>query len=196
MQQSYKAVINTRQQFDSAISYLYNERGEDVLAVLGFIHKKIRQFHLNTDVYIVINEVYFRGLKFLDNGGEIYSPFPWIRQTAYNIIREMSRMQKNVIVNSEVLEKICLSTADVEPMQDSEQPEWLLLNSAFAELRPDEQKILKLRWIEDSSWKEIAQVLSHNSEKVKADTARKRGARALQSLRTHYQSVKQEPSNS
>lgn len=187
MKQSYPTATNTKQQFNEVINYLLTSSNQDCLATLNFVRKKVKQFHLGCDIYVVMSDVYLRGIKFIENGGEIKRPLSWIKATALNVIREMSRRQKKITVDSSLLEAY-LDTTVVEP--DAEEAfgaaEWIKLQSALVKLRPDDQNILNLRWVKGLSWKEIAQSLSKDGQQMQEGTARKRGGRAFNRLREQY----------
>ena len=187
MQRSYSVAVSTKQQFDEAINHLLSSDSQTCLATLGFIQAKLCQFNLDCDINVVMNEVYLRGVKFVENGKEIRSPFSWIRGTALNVIREMSRRQKKITVNSSLLE-VYLDTTSVEPEPEGlfGETEWSKLESVLTKLRPDEQNVLNLRWVKGLSWKDVAQALSKNGQEVQEGTARKRGGRAFGHLREKY----------
>ena len=176
------------ERFNTAIKKLSHQ---ECIARLRFIQRKIKQYHLNCDIYSVVNEAYLRGIKTLAKGEDIKEPLPWISQTAHNIIREWSRQQTKLISDSLFLENHIDPTSIEAETSTAIDPEVKqLLNKALATLNPNDQTVLKLRWVDGLSWKEVANTLSHEEDKeIKADTARKRGGRALDKLRKTYQAM-------
>lgn len=187
MQPKMTATIS-QQQFDAAITELITSNAPNCLATLGFIRSKIKQFHLDCDVFAVVNECYLRGAKLTETGQEIYRPLAWIRATAYNVIREMARQQKRIKADSPSLE-MYLAETEIETTSEATQADWQLLKTAFAELRPDEQAVLKLRWLDELPWRDVAKALSQDGKQVELETVRKRGQRAFKRLRTVYEAM-------
>lgn len=148
-----------RQQFDLAIQELTSGNSQECLATLNFIRHKIKQFKLNCDIYTVLNETYMRGIKLINSSEEIHKPFPWIRATSYNVIREMSRQRKReqdqIIVNSPLLETYLDNTeTEVSHDEGSVAKHWPAMKSALSTLKFQDQEVLRLYWVEGMSWRE------------------------------------------
>ena len=185
--------LNTYQQFNMAATELSHGKSQDCIATWKFIHSRIRQFHLNCDAYSVVNEAYLRGINAINNGEDIQKPLAWIRSTAFNIIREWSRKQKKETYDSPFLENYLDSNpVDTDSRTVIEPEVKHLLEAALAHLRPEEQEVLKLRWIDGLSWREIANILSCEDKQILEGTIRKRGGRALKRLRQKYQMMEKE----
>lgn len=185
--------LDTHQLFEIAATELSHGESQDCIATWKFIHSRIIQFHLNCDAHSVVNEAYLRGINTINDGKEIYSPLAWMRSTAFNIIRERSRKQNKVNYDSPFLENYLDNIhieADSITMIDPEVKH--LLDAALTSLKPKEQEVLKLRWIDGLSWREIAYKLSCEAEQISEGTIRKRGGRALKRLRKKYQMMAKE----
>jgi len=185
-----RSIVETaEQQLNVAFGNLAQRSTNAERAALAFIYNKIKQFHLNCDIFDIVNECYLRGLKQTQSGQEIKNHLAWIRQTAYNIIREKSRYgyHKKESSSSHFLE----TYLSENPLDDAiqtclDQPEWPQLKKAFAELSSEDQDILKLRWFHNMSWQDVSQELSKLGESISTSTANKRGQRALKRLRKQY----------
>ena len=107
---------------------------------------------------------------------------PWLMGIAVNIMRERARWDMRESVHT-VGQSSCseerwngiLSQLHVEPpVAEEPSPIW----QALARLDPDPQRIIRLRYLEERSYAEIAQSFG-----ISEDAARARLCRALQALR-------------
>jgi RNA polymerase sigma factor (sigma-70 family) len=198
-------VFVERQKFDSAIELLLksenlNSTEYDALSVFPFIKGKLKQFHLdNFNVYDIINEVYIRGVKLIESGQPIRKPFAWIRGTAFNVIREISRNQTKwkLVDYSSVEYAVASEEAKNSLVSEDAINEYLKsLQMSVQELEPKDRQILELWKVKGLSWKEVAKNLDLNGEEVPSlPTLRKRGERALERLRQKYYSMNQSNSS-
>ena len=80
-------------QFNTEICCLLQEQSPHGRSLFLFIERSLRGFHLEgTHTGIeVFNEAYIRGVTFTLKGNTIRNPKAWIRKTAFNVIRELSR---------------------------------------------------------------------------------------------------------
>ncbi|NEO57498.1 MAG: sigma-70 family RNA polymerase sigma factor [Okeania sp. SIO3B5] len=92
-----------------------NNRESDSLFV--YIWMRLKQYKLNKfyQQNDILNEVYLRGIKALEEGKTINSLSGWIRGTAYNYIRELSRKESKYVTKS------------LDSLQDSQQYGTLLI---------------------------------------------------------------------
>jgi RNA polymerase sigma factor (sigma-70 family) len=198
-------VFAERQKFDSAIQLLLksenlNSTEYNALSVFPFIKGKLKQFHLdNFNVYDIINEVYIRGVKLIESGQPIRKPFAWIRGTAFNVIREISRNQTKwkLVDYSSVEYAVASEEAKNSLVSEDAINEYLKsLQMSVQELEPKDRQILELWKVKGLSWKEVAKNLDLNGEEVPSlPTLRKRGERALERLRQKYYSMNQSNSS-
>ena len=129
---------------------------------------------------------------------EIENPLGWIRVTAYRVIQEMSRKSQgksseasktSTVFNSEVVD-IHLETTPteqktpVDAVAEKEQSSMVL--ALLSDLKDNDGEILKLRWMDGYSWKEVAEAISQDHNPMTADTARKRGERAFKKLKEQW----------
>lgn len=198
-------VLAERQKFDSAIQLLLKSENLNsteyyALTVFPFIKGKLKQFHLdNFNVYDIINEVYIRGVKLIESGQPIRKPFAWIRVTALNVIREISRNQTKwkLVDYSSVEYAVASEEAKNSLVSEDAINEYLKsLQMSVQELEPKDRQILELWKVKGLSWKEVAENLDLNGEEVPSlPTLRKRGERALERLRQKYYSINQSNSS-
>lgn len=198
-------VFVEKQKFDSAIQLLLksenlNSTQYDALSVFPFIKGKLKQFHLvNFNVYDIINEVYIRGVKLIESGQPIRKPSAWIRVTALNVIREISRNQTKwkLVDYSSVEYAVASEEAKNSLVSEDAINEYLKsLQMSVQELEPKDRQILELWKVKGLSWKEVAENLDLNGEEVPSlPTLRKRGERALERLRQKYYSINQSNSS-
>jgi RNA polymerase sigma-70 factor (ECF subfamily) len=133
----------------------------------------------------VLNEVAQRALDRLATFDHRRLPLPWLMGIAINVLREHRRWQVREAAHAlpqsscsqeqwhEILDR--LST---EPATASDaSPVW----RALGRLGPEQQRVLRLRLVEERSYSEMAQVLG-----VKEPAARARVSRALQTLRQAF----------
>lgn len=184
---------------NNLIGKITSSISNQMMARLNSIKRKLKQFNLDHDVHEVISETLIRGIKTIEKGEDIRTPLPWIRQTGYNIIREWSRKQKEQQEKSLSAPFLSEDYPDQASIQTEAstiefEVQLMLMHKAFATLKPNEQALIKLYWIDKLKWKEIAQLLPHKKNKpIKEGTARRRGGRALQKLR---EKIKQWPTHS
>ncbi|NER06205.1 MAG: sigma-70 family RNA polymerase sigma factor, partial [Okeania sp. SIO3C4] len=129
----------------------------------------------------ILNEVYLRGIKALEEGKTINSLSGWIRGTAYNYIRELSRKESKYVTKS------------LDWLQDSQQDGTLqdrvekannkveLLNEALKKLTLEEQRLLNYKEIQGLSWQEIASLEEYQG--ITPSALRKRKERIIKKLR-------------
>jgi DNA-directed RNA polymerase specialized sigma24 family protein len=175
-----------KQGFDIEFTGLMGASQQSTL--MAFTRRLLIQFHLD-QLYSendVLNEVYLRGVKQIESGTEIKLPSAWIKRTAFNVIRELSRTQKRY------------ESAELDQLPALEQPSALTLDfpdesdvrqllASFKTLSKSDQEILQLRLINNLSWQEVSQRLEARTGTLQdIQSLRKRGERALRRLRKEY----------
>ncbi|NET04631.1 MAG: sigma-70 family RNA polymerase sigma factor [Merismopedia sp. SIO2A8] len=163
-------------------------------SLLIFVRTILIKFHLDQSYNLadVINEAYCRGVRLIESGQSIKNTSAWLKATAYNIIRELSREQRRLQpLESDLAEfKIVLATTTTV-CEDVIDECLIAVEMAFEKLSIQDQRILRLRVVEDLSWREVGERLQANGERPKKEAAlRKRGERALKNLRKNYHFVR------
>ncbi|WP_158026584.1 sigma-70 family RNA polymerase sigma factor [Moorena producens] len=169
----------------------------DNTSFINGIKSKLRQFNLpDYQIYEVITETYLRGIKLLESGEEIEKPRAWIRRTSFNVIREMSRKQKNKQKKEKSWDanfkehQIALEDSNSLDSENSEEENFKLLELALQKLEPKDNKLIVLRHIKGLSWKQVVNHLASKGEDITEASARQRGNRALKRLRKIFFELK------
>lgn len=163
-----------------------NQRGKSLRA---FIRRTLRQQNLGSiDAVEILGEVFLRGHKLTESGEiEIRNPAAWARKTALNYIRELGRKQKQTSpLDQEIPDRTSPSLIDKLILEEDRS----FINRALQELDPDQQKLLKLKIVDELSWAEIQRIFASEGEIVSEHALRKRKERALKQLRLVYHVLK------
>ncbi len=194
--------------FNTEIQFLLKPKNPRARSLHSFIRRTLRQFNLN-DIYTeidIFNEAYLRGVSLTKTGTAINSPNAWMRKTAFNVIRELSRRcrrEQSVVYNQ--LAKIDQVESEVASglKEDSLVSDQVIETDIQAvllslqELDLKDSRIIQLRTIQELSWKEVSQHLVELGEEVQSEAAlRKRGQRAMERLRQLYHQKRPSNSNS
>jgi DNA-directed RNA polymerase specialized sigma24 family protein len=198
MEKSPKSLTSEREEFDREFSRLQKDhRSPAAISTAFFIRIKLSQFKLrNLSEDDILSEVYLRGAALTQSGQEIKRVSSWIRATALNVIRERARQQRREFNGSEFFE-VDLVASNVEQfasllaLEDELQGDLEVLRRAFQKLTSEDQRLLRLRHLNDLSWKEVVEILqSEDGESISIATARKAGSRSLVRLHRIFQDLK------
>jgi RNA polymerase sigma factor (sigma-70 family) len=175
-----------RTNWDNFFQSLIIQKSTEGRMLYVFISRCLRQFRLHGDyeTTFILSEVYIRGLKALNSGSKISNLLSWTRNTAYNVIREISHQRQREISSQRLteLEDSEYSMAAEEDLsEDSVLEQISMLRQAFQKLTEEEQELLTLRIIEGLSWNEISDRLGSN-----ASVLRQRQSRVLRKLRSTF----------
>ncbi len=119
----------------------------------------------------------------------------WIRGTAYNYIRELSRkesktksfeelnMKESKYVTKSLLQQDVSLQAQVEEVNNKLE----LLNEALKKLTSEEQKLLNYKAVQDLSWQEIESLEEYQG--ITQSALRKRKERIIKKLHQCYHSI-------
>lgn len=193
----------TLRRFNIEVEVLLRPQNPAARSLLAFIRRDLRQFHLHgsiseTDIFI---QAYLRGFEYCSKEGAepIRNVRAWLRQTAFNIIREESRRrQRAPQVSYDVLAENDLGRSQLTQAPD----EWGLdpdivetdmraIVTALARLSAREQRIIHLRTLQGLAWKDVQQHLETMGEPpLRLDVLRKQGQRALERLRKEYHTLR------
>ena len=175
------------EKFNHAIRLLLQPQSSEARSLMAFIRRSLRQFHLHglySDIDIFM-DAYLRGADHVSNPDkpDISSVYPWMRSTAYNVIRELSR---------ECRQRPCEFNDVVEQHQHRHwgNDEYAELQSclerqirqvvqALKILSREERRIIYLRILEQLSWQEVQQRLveEYGESPSKLCALRQRGRR-------------------
>lgn len=182
--------------FESEFLALLTPDSSNGKLIFAFIRVRLKQFRLDkayTEAF-VLNEVYLRAISSIQKGSIIRIPQAWIKSTAYNYIRELSRQHQKLIF----LEAHCLDDLDHELGQNLTKDEDDVFNTSLAliikalgELAPEEQKLLKLKVVDGLAWKKIQALPDYRG--CTLPSLRKRKQRILKKLHRIYHCLENLP---
>ncbi|MCX7778943.1 MAG: RNA polymerase sigma factor [Patescibacteria group bacterium] len=112
------------------------------------------------------SEVFFKILDYLANGGEIKNFRSFVYQTARNLIVDFYRQKEQREISLEEIDE------EIEEPKDLAQEIDLKLNlyqieEALKKIPDRYREVLILRYVDDLSFKEIAQILNQNQTNVR-----------------------------
>lgn len=176
---------------------LSEEWDESTRKIFFFIKRSLRQFKLDGQLQEsdILLDTYLRVRKKIESGEYIQNMPAYLNRVAFNIIREKSKKQKKsedlhirLINNGHGHANTTLGTDNSDSYQIT------ILIKALEELTSENFELIQLRIIKGLSWNQISDYINssqddENKKKVSASALRKRGERALKSLREAYFSV-------
>ena len=152
---------------------------------------KQRNLHETFDAIEILNEVYLRTRKSIEDGTEIEDYIAWIRQTCYLVVlekrtelsREKNRIEKIAkasLLDNDKAEKETETTFSNDLNKS-------ILKQAITCLSPQENQLINSRFVNGLSWNDIQ---NDTEEITSLPTLRKRGQRALSRLKSAFHSIK------
>jgi RNA polymerase sigma factor (sigma-70 family) len=123
-------------------------------------------------------------IEAIKSGKQIEHPIAWAKLVSERRIQKVYRKCKfTEATESETIEYLANKHQDKIDFNDNNER----IKENIEQLKPASKKIVEMRFFEDLSWKQIAEVLSRKEGKrISTATARKRGERALNELRQIY----------
>jgi RNA polymerase sigma factor (sigma-70 family) len=182
-----------RQKFDHAVQALFDDNDPDSLSFCASITRTLRQFRLSGtyEAKDVIAEAYTRGVKHINAGTRIDIPLAWLRGSCLHVISELKR--KQLKSDKPKFDRADCITEDVVLCGTILQEDLWALQLALKKLSKEERQLLCVRIFKGLSWQEIGESISRpNALPLSPGTARQRGSRALQKLRQHYDSIRED----
>ena len=182
-----------KESFDLEFCELLHRNSHESDSLFVYIWMRINQFRLNKfyQPNDILNEVYKRGIKALEEGKTINSVSGWIRGTAYNYIRELSRKKSKTKSFEELSEKeskyvtkslnLLQKYATIQDRFEKANNKIELLNEALKKLTLEEQRLLNYKEIQGLSWQEIASLEEYQG--ITPSALRKRKERVIKKLR-------------
>ncbi|MFB2838457.1 sigma-70 family RNA polymerase sigma factor [Floridanema evergladense] len=185
------------QSFKAEIQALLKSDNPDAYSILTYIQRCLNQFNLSQRYHPndIFHDAYLRAIDGLQAGKKIENCLAWIRGTALNIIREYHRdAQKSHLVepNSAWLETALQSAqgnfiTEIEIQEDLEN-----VLRALEAMNPEDFKIIRLKYVEGMSWKQISKLLFEQGEELQTEeTLRQRASRAKKKLRGNFHFFKE-----
>jgi DNA-directed RNA polymerase specialized sigma24 family protein len=182
--------LQDRIKLDAAFEKYLRARSESGDKLFGFLKFHLRNFGLQTrysEAYI-LNEAYIRSAGLIDKGETIHNLSAWLKQTSYNIMRELNRQQwKTQPFDDHLTDKY------PNPVVPEEDEKSATLRKAFQKLDEKDQHLLELKVNQDLPWKQIQAILSQEwGENPSQSALRKRKERALLKLRRLFDMIQSE----
>lgn len=194
-----KSTPETRRDFEQAIFALCNFSDANACVVYSYIKRTLRQFNLDRicSVEEIISEVYVRGIASIEAGKTIDKPLAWLKVTCLNVIREMSRSRNNQLhrlqgLDSDWIEHEALmhNLADDSTVDEFIHAKLAAIRDSLSQLSLKEQELLRLRFAEGLSWKQVGDRLAVSGWQFQDEvTLRKQGSRAIKRLRKVYDGI-------
>ncbi|PSB68590.1 hypothetical protein C7B61_00175 [filamentous cyanobacterium CCP1] len=177
------------QQLDAFFTSLLSKDDEGNVATLAFIKKSIRQYNTSANLSDILTEAYLRCHNYIERGHTITNFRGFIRSTSLNLIREYSRIEsRESSLSGITIDNLVVDEREPYKLDDIDLNVRVKnVQSALSELTLEEQEILKMRYFEQLSWRDISQKFQekYNSQ-INETTLRKRASRALMKLRFLY----------
>ncbi|MEP0914045.1 hypothetical protein NDI45_24350 [Leptolyngbya sp. GB1-A1] len=178
---------------DLAIHDILAPNSPYAYSTLTFIQRILHQFKLTSrlEASDILADAYLRGKKFLQQGGEIQHAHAWLKRTAYNIIREQSRLlSPQYLVQPDSVEIFCRiideSWQTSEVLSDRLTMLWRAFE-VFQATDPEGAELIDLKCLQGLPWSEVRQQLIEQGRDVPDVTAlRQRGSRIKKTLRRIY----------
>lgn len=140
----------------------------------------------------ILSEAVLRLEYALKMGKNIYNQQAWLKTTGFFYILELRRHEnKFATLSIDVHETSSKSvyiqnshTIGVEQLETEET--YQLLGKSILELQASERELLVMRFYNNMSWHEIAQLYASRGKNISVTTLRQRGSRVLKCLRKVY----------
>ena len=182
---------------DRAMMEILTAGNSYAYSVLTAIERSLQQFHLSGSHQPceILHSAYLRGQNLLRQGGTIDRPHAWLKATAYNIVREISRRCRRVqTTDCQVLEQSIPSHYQIDAAEFADiERDLEALRVALLQLvkkDPEGFHLLFLRYVEGLSWSEIRQQIYGDCENAPTEAAlRQRLCRCKKHLRQLFHGV-------
>ncbi len=193
--------------FGDNVRLLLEPQSAPSLAFINAVQRKCNEYGNVYEPFEVISIAYEKGQRELlvkGNKNPVLYTRAWMLKTIKYILitekrKNQRRQEKSVSIHSEIsssgssrtllLEEVISSEVDPENLYALVETEEKiqkchLARKALQTLSEHEQKLLKLRLIEEYSWEEVAR---HLGSDKRLDTLRQQGSRALKKLKNEFE---------
>jgi DNA-directed RNA polymerase specialized sigma24 family protein len=178
----------SRRRLDAVFQDLFSKGSQEARKLLAYVQRILYQFGINRayEPRDILAEVYGRAVRLTDRGEEIRLPMPWIRRTAYHVVRELKREMVRVVDPDLVQEPVWQGNDPITEIMFRE--DWRAMQNAFEKLDVSEQNLLVCRVVRGLKWGDVNDCLVELGEPQRTEhVLRQRGFRALRKLRTIYE---------
>jgi DNA-directed RNA polymerase specialized sigma24 family protein len=175
--------------FDQALTEILGQENPQAYSIMSAIQRMLKQYRLASQIepFEILHEAYLRGKQKLQTGETITNVYAWLRSTAFYVISERKRKDRDGATEPHVLEAV-VQDEHISPMQQQILAEELkLLYQSLAKLQqedPASARLLALKTFQDWSWGDIRGWLISQGEPAASEaTLRQRASRAKRRLR-------------
>lgn len=176
--------------FGEDVSLLLQPENRDGARTLNYFQRLAKQLNIrNFDVREILSEATMRGLDSIDRKEEpIKSASAWLRSVGTKIIKDQVRAE---IKSRKLVEKHSYRSETADSwIKLVLAEEGIAAHQAIMLLSPDDQEILRLRFIKAMPYKDIqAHYLRETGVSIKEPTLRKRESRAVAKLRFKFKEI-------
>lgn len=176
--------------FSDQVSQIFAPGNRDGSRILNYFERTAKQLNIRDfDAREVLSEVTCKGLATIEKKEEPIKSVPaWFRSIGINIIKDRVKAE---IKARKLFEKQAHHTeASDSWLKLIVEEEGAAAYEAFKLLSPEDQEILRLRFIEDMRYKDIqAYFQKAKNVFVKVPTLRKRESRAVERLKQQFAKV-------
>lgn len=173
--------------FSREVSQLLAPDNKDGSRILTYLERSARQLNIRDfDVREVLSEVTCRGLTTIEKKEEPIKSVPaWFRSIGINIIKD--RVKAEIRARKLVAKHAYHSEASDSWLKLMLEEEGAAAAEAFTLLSPEDQEILRLRFVKEMRYKDIqAYYQKVKNIFVKVPTLRKRESRAVERLKKQF----------
>jgi len=169
------------------------DKDESKRKLILFISRTLHQFNLNNQYQPadILADAYCRVIDKIRRGEKICNIPAFLNRMTFNIIREKSRENIKNRIPREIKSSLILEQYEVSRSApfyqnniDDKHIDCLL--EALENISPDSREILDLRIVQGWSWERIRKYYETQGKDLSAACLRKRGQRALESLRQRF----------
>jgi RNA polymerase sigma factor (sigma-70 family) len=192
-----QSVTDAWEVFNREFSGLLHPHSPFGTRTFAFVRRCLFQFHMHAyfNESYVLNEVYIRAHRQIVYKAAFIHNIPmWVRTTAYNVIRELSRQQKRQ-THLEVDESVPNKQDFAKVAHEELEEDLIRLHVALNRLDSEDRRLLELKIIQNMTWQEIHELFKHEKKEIDVASLRKRKERAIARLRRIYHQVSEEEVN-
>ncbi|NJN13429.1 MAG: sigma-70 family RNA polymerase sigma factor [Richelia sp. RM1_1_1] len=172
-----------------------NTNCNDFTEVRQVLQAKWLRIHIRNRIYAlklsssiseedVIQYVVMCLVETLRSGTQVNHPVAWSKLVSERYIQKLYKKHRvSVAIESDKIEYLANRRCDEKDFYENNEE----IVKKIQQLKPANREIVEMRFFQNLSWSQIAEILSHQEGKqIRVVTARKRGERALEELRKIY----------
>ena len=173
---------------------MVNSKNNDFIEVRQVLESKWLKFHIRSRIHAlklsssvseedVIQYVATCLFETIESGKQINHPVAWSKLVSERHIQKLYKKHKVCeATESDKIEYLANLRCNENNFYNNEE-----MTKSIQQLKPANREIIKLRFFDNLSWKQIAKILSDREGKKVCETAaRKRGERAVEKLKKIY----------